>query len=137
MFGVGGRFDLSKARLDAAYTYTRGRTSIGYSFNAAGLGLATSGAPTALQQTTLGLIGDGFSDIAYDLDAIDVSVVVPMTRTTSVRLIARHEIGKVRDWHYDGVASNPAPATNQQVYLDSGPQDYKATLLGILLKVDF
>ena len=51
-----------------------------------------------------------------------------------MRLMVRHETGKVRDWHYDGVTANPMPANNA-LYLDGGPQDYKATMFGILFHV--
>jgi hypothetical protein len=51
-----------------------------------------------------------------------------------MRLLLRYESGKIRDWHYDGVAANPMPANNA-LYLDGGPQDYRTTTFGLLFQV--
>lgn len=133
-FGFGVKHDFGKAKLDVNYNYTRGRTAVAYTYNAAALGLVTSGAPTAAQLTTLALIGSGFPDLVFRQDLVDASVLVPVNKTTAVRLLLRHEVGKFNDWHYDGVAANPTPAANQQTYLDAGPQDYKTTAVGAFVQ---
>jgi len=46
--------------------------------------------------------------------------------------MGRFEVGKIQDWHYDGVAANPTPAANQQTYLDTGPQHYRTYILGVM-----
>lgn len=131
--GLGFRFDFSsKTVLDMNYTYTSNRTSIGYSYNPYALGILTSGAPTAAQLTTLGLIGNGFSDLVLKQNVVDGSVLVPLTRESSMRLLGRFEFGKIQDWHYDGVAANPTPGVNQQTYLDAGPQNYRAYMAGVM-----
>jgi hypothetical protein len=53
-----------------------------------------------------------------------------------MRFVVRYETGKVRDWHYEGIAANPMPANNA-VYLDAGPQDYRATAAGLLFHFRF
>jgi hypothetical protein len=53
----------------------------------------------------------------------------------SVRLQVQHERGQVNDWHYSGVAANPVTASNG-VYLDNGPERYRATLIGVLLRLE-
>jgi hypothetical protein len=131
--GLGFKFDFSnQTALDVNYTYTNNRTQIGYSYNPYALGILTSGAPTAAQLTTLGLIGNGYSDLVLKQNVLDASVLVPFTRVSSVRVIGRIEIGSIQDWHYDGVAANPTPGTNQQTYLDSGPQNYRAYVVGVM-----
>jgi predicted porin len=127
VLGLGVKYDFGKAKLDLNYTYTNGRTGIRYGYNAAALGLT---APQAA------LAGDGFTNLTYAQNVIDASLLVPISKAAAIRLLYRYETGKIRDWHYDGVAANPTPSTNQQVYLDSGPQDYKASLIGVLLKID-
>jgi len=62
------------------------------------------------------------------------NAVVPLYKRLSLRLLYRFEDAKIRDWHYDGVSVNPMPANNT-VYLDGGPQDYHATVVGILLHI--
>lgn len=133
--GLGLKHDLGKARVDANYSYTRGRTALAYSYNAAALGLATSGAPSAAQRAVLDLVGAGMPDLIYEQQVVDASLIVPVNKSMNVRLMLRHEIGKVRDWHYDGVSANPTPAANQQTYLDAGPQDYKANAVGVFLQI--
>lgn len=137
VFGIGVKYDLGKVKLDVGYTYLDGRTSIGYSYNAAALGLATSGAPTAAQLTTLGLIGNGFSDLGFTQNTVDVSLSMRLSKAATMRVMYRWEKASIRDWHYDGVDSNPSPAANMQTYLDGGPKDYKTNTVGLFVKYDF
>ncbi|MBI1887244.1 MAG: MtrB/PioB family outer membrane beta-barrel protein [Nitrosomonadales bacterium] len=131
--GLGFKFDFSNMTvLDVNYTYSSNRTKISYAYNPYALGILTSGAPTAAQLLTLGLIGGGFSDLVLTQNVVDASVLVPFTKQSSVRVLGRFEAGRIRDWHYDGVAANPTPGTNQQTYLDSGPQHYRTYVLGVM-----
>lgn len=123
--GFGFKYDFGRARLDASFTRTLGRTRLGYTYTPAALGLSAAQAALA---------GDGFSDIFFAQNIAMASVVVPISKTFSARLLVRHESGRVRDWHYEGLAQTPMP-TNNSLYLDSGPQDYRATLVGLLLQV--
>lgn len=134
VLGVGLRKDFGKARFDVNYSASRNRTAIAYTYNPAALGLVTSGAPTAAQQTVLALIGNGFPDLVFKQEVIDANLAIPVAKNAAIRLMLRHEVGKFRDWHYDGVAANPAPSTNMQTFLDTGPQDYRATMLGVMLQ---
>jgi len=124
---VGVRRDFGAAKLDAAYTYTSGTTTTSYTYNAAGLGI------TAAQAAA---IGDGFPEARFSQNTIEANLSYPISKTLTARLYARHERGRVRDWHYDGVEANPMPANNT-AYLDKGPEDYRATTVGLFLKVDF
>lgn len=126
VLGIGLKYDFGKARFNADYTLSMGRTGISYSYNAAALGIST----------TQPLIGSGFSDLVFDQHTLDLGLLIPVSKRTAVRLIYRFEKVKIRDWHYDGVAANPMPANNA-VYLDQGPKDYKAQLFGVLAKFDF
>jgi hypothetical protein len=123
--GLGLRYDFGRAKLDASFTRSLGRTQIGYAYNPAALGV------TPTQQA---LAGDGFSDLTFAQNIFSVSVLVPVNKRASLRFLGQYETGVVRDWHYDGVAENPMP-TNNAAYLDAGPQDYSVTLLGVLLLV--
>jgi hypothetical protein len=120
--GFGGKYDFGPVKLDASFTRTLGRTRIGYSYNPAALGL------TAVQA---GLAGNGLSDMTFAQNVFNASMLTPITKDVLLRFMVRHESGKIRDWHYDGVATNPMPANNA-AYLDAGPQDYRTTLVGIM-----
>ena len=123
--GVGVKYDFGRAKLDASFTRTLGRTRLGYTYSPTALGL------TPVQAA---LAGDGFSDITFAQNVASASLMVPIDKRFSVRLLVRHESGRIRDWHYEGVAEAPMP-TNNSLYLDAGPQDYRTTLFGALLQV--
>ena len=125
VIGVGVKYDFRVARLDANFTRALGRTQIGYSYNPAALGM------TAVQTA---LAGNGLSDLTLAQYVLNASLVIPINKDVSLNLLGRFESGKIRDWHYDGVAANPMPANNA-VYLDAGPQDYRAKLFGVLMRV--
>ena len=125
VLGVGFKYDLGKAKLEGDFSRTLGRTQIGYTYNPAALGMS------ALQTA---LAGSGFTDLTFAQTVFNASVLVPLKKDLSLRVLVRYETGRIRDWHYDGVAANPMPATNA-AYLDAGPQDYRNTLVGILFQV--
>jgi hypothetical protein len=95
------------------------------------------GAGIVIPPATRGLVDAGFSRLRFTQNILEAGLVMPIRKQLSIRMLLRHEQGKIRDWHYDGVAANPVPGTNQQVYLDAGPTDYRATLLGAFVKFDF
>lgn len=135
--GLGLRQEFGRWRFEAHYGYVSGRTSTAYTYNAAALGLVTSGAPTEAQLAALALIGSGLPDLRYRQHAVDLNLVVTHTPKVYSRWLLRHEITRIADWHYDGVAENPTPSNNQQTYLDTGPQSYRATMFGVMLGVMF
>jgi hypothetical protein len=127
IFGFGARYDAGPVKLEASFNRIVGRTRIAYAYNAAALGLAP---------TQAALAGDGLTDLSFAQNVLDASAWMPVNERLVMRLVVRHESGKVRDWHYDGVATNPMPANNA-VYLDAGPQDYRATAAGLLFHFRF
>jgi hypothetical protein len=124
VFGLSGRYDFGRALFDLSYTYSHGRTEIGYDY----------GSGLDLTPAQIALIGNGFSDITFTQNIVESSLLVPINKTFAVRLFYRFENGKIRDWHYDGVAENPVPGTGS-VYLDSGPQDYRTNVFGVFLRM--
>jgi len=127
-FGVGGRYDFGKVRVELDYTYVTGVTKIGYSYNAAGLGITNP--------DQIALIGSGMPDLNATQHFLDLNLIVPVNKSVAVRALYRYEAGTIDDWHYDGVFENPVPANNA-VYLDSGPQDYHTSVVGLFLQVSF
>lgn len=125
VLGLGLSRSFGKVRFDLSYTYAAGRSEADYVY---GSGLATVNAALA---------GSGFSTLKFAQNILEANLLVPLARQLALRLLLRHEDGRIRDWHYDGVAANPVPGTNQQTYLDAGPKDYRAVLLGAFLRLDF
>ena len=124
---IGVRRDFKSAKLDAAYTYTNGRTTTSYTYNANGLAL------TAAQ---VALIGSGLPDARFIQNTVEANLTYPINKTMAARLYYRYERGRISDWHYDGVAENPVPAANA-AYLDTGPTNYSASTVGIFVRIDF
>lgn len=124
--GIGGRHDFGRVRLDATYTWTSSRSTLDYTYNAAALAMTPAAAA---------LVGGGFPAMTLRQQVLDANLLMPVNRNVTLRLLLRHERGRISDWHYDGVAANPTPAANQQTYLDSGPQDYRVNALGAFVQV--
>ena len=124
---LGAHYQFPKARFETNYTYARGVTAIKYAYNAAALGITPA---------QVALIGEGFPDLLYVRNTVESNLLLPISAKLSARLMVRYETGKVRDWHYDGIAANPTPNNNQQTFLDSGPQGYKATVVGLFVRLD-
>lgn len=123
--GFGVRYDFTKALVDLNYTYSNGRTKISYQY---GDGILLTPVQTALA-------GNGFSDLTFLQNVLEASLLVPINKTIAARFYYRFENGKIDDWHYDGVAQNPVPASGA-VYLDSGPQDYRVNIFGMFVRVN-
>ena len=134
---LGVRKEFKQFTADASYSRTRGRTALSYTYNPQAMGTVTSGATTAAQATTLALIGAGFPDLTFEQDVAEVNLLVPVKRDVSLRLLMRREVGKFKDFHYDGVAAAPTPQSNQMTFLDTGPQDYRSLTLGLMLQMQW
>jgi hypothetical protein len=125
MLGLGIKYDFGKVKLDASFTRMLGRTHTGYKYNPAALGMS------ALQAA---LAGGGLSDLTFSQNILTGSLMLPVDRNVTLRLLVRHETGKIRDWHYDGVTGNPMPANNT-LFLDGGPVDYRDRVVALFLQV--
>ncbi|MBX3590592.1 MAG: MtrB/PioB family outer membrane beta-barrel protein [Burkholderiaceae bacterium] len=123
--GVGVSMNFGKARLDASYTRVNGRTTMDPQY---GVGI-----PAAIQsQTTAAL-----SSLRFAQNILETSLVVPIDRRLSVRLLLRYEDGRIRDLEYDSAGAGAAAGSTQHTSLDAGPQDYRAALLGAFVRLDF
>ena len=125
VLGVGLKYDFGRVQLDASFTRMAGRTRIAYAYNAAALGLSSA---------QVALIGEALPDIVFTQNVLSATLLVPINRNVLLHLLLRHESGRIRDWHYDGLAEDPMPAANA-AYLDAGPADYRATLVGVFFQV--
>ncbi len=123
--GFGFAHDFGRFRFDMNYTFAKAKTRIDYQYGAGIPGVDPV------------LTGTGYPDLTFRQNILEANVLVPLSKQLTLRLLLRHEDGKIRDWHYDGVDVNPVPAANQQTYLDAGPQDYSAVLVGAFVKFDF
>lgn len=148
-FGLTGRYDAGFARFELDGTYIKGTTKVGYNWDTsqvAPTGAVTGGSPAVVAgqlysptSLFLGLAGDGQQQ-DYNQTIVNFNVLVPITKKVAIRGLYRYEQGSIDDFHYNGVAANPVPASPygaQAVYLDSGPQDYHTNTVGLLVQVTF
>jgi hypothetical protein len=78
-------------------------------------------------------------DLRTTQHIFEANLLVPINKTFSTRFMLRHEVGRISDWHYLGfdttpvaantAAANPLPTAT---VLDAGPQDYKASMIGVM-----
>jgi len=127
VFGAGLKQELGKVSLNVDYTYSIGRSGIGYNYT-------DGGAASAV------LAGSGMPDLALDIDYLDASLRYPLTDRLAVRLFYRHQKEHIRDWHYQNldaipVVGNPA-ALPTAVVLDSGPHDFKVGWYGVMMQIE-
>ena len=117
--GLGLRYDLGKARLDVRYTYANARTPIRYE-------AASSGA------SSLPFEDGAFPDLMFRQHFAEANLTLPFSARLSARLHYRYENTRVADWHYEGLAGNLLQG--QWLYLDAGPQGYRANVFGLYLQ---
>lgn len=129
--GFGLNYDFGKVKWDLNYTWSKGRTEIDEKY------MDPTGAGVGLTAITKPLADRGFSTLSFVQHAIEANLLIPLNKVTSLRLLYRYERGKIDDWHYDGIDTNPVPAAGAQVMLDAGPENYSASLIGIMLRSEF
>lgn len=122
--GAGLRAEVRRIVVDVDYTFSRGVTSIRYA----------RGAGLLLTPIEAELAGNGWPDLKFRRNALSASALVPLSPRVSTRVLLRLENGRVDDWHYAGVDVNPVPAPNA-VYLDAGPDRYRASFVGIFARL--
>ncbi|MDD5247674.1 MAG: MtrB/PioB family outer membrane beta-barrel protein [Rhodocyclaceae bacterium] len=123
--GLGLTHEFGSMTLSANYSYSRGITHIVHAYGAISL--------TAAQQTAEAQYGD-YPDITLVQNTLDLNLLVPIDKRTTVRLLYRFDGIKVRDWHYDYynnmTITTFAPA-------DYGPQNYHANIIGAFIQYKF
>lgn len=120
VIGFGLTHDFGKVKFGANYTYSKGVTAIARAFGATAL--------TAANKTVEATYG-AWPDIVTTQNALDLNVLVPVNKKTSVRFLYRYESMALSDWHYD-----PLPTmTTNFVAADFGPQKYSTRLVGVFL----
>ncbi len=131
VFGLGLKQDFGRVGLDINYVHLESRSELGYTYTPGGA-VSVANAPFA---------GNGMPDMVFYQNVFDMSLLIPVSDQATVRLLYRHEYGKVRDWHYQGIEGTPvvvAPpgtAVPTAIILDGGPEDYDTNMFGILLQL--
>ena len=139
---IGIKQAIGKNTLDVNVGRYLGRTKVSYAYNPVNPSVggtpatATTAAIPASPESLAG-VGDGFPDLVTNTTTLSASFVMPVNPKFSVRLSVYHEVGRIRDWHYQGLEQNLLLA-NGTTYvvnlLDGGPRDYRTTAVGVLFQ---
>ncbi len=129
VLGVGLKQDIGKASLNIDYTYSLGRTKIGYAYTVGG----------AISAPNVVFAGSGMPDQTVDINYLDASLRYPLSARVSARLVYRYQHEAIRDWHYQNLDTNPVVGTPAAlptaVILDGGPRDYNANWFGVMIQI--
>jgi hypothetical protein len=116
---------IGNARVDLGWNYLQSRGITSYSY-------ASSGALT-YPTITAAEAGNQFPAMTYKVSSLTLNVTIPVSHTTSLRIFDYFERGRISDWHYNGFDSTLV--YGDRVYVDAGPQNYNANVLGVFLSV--
>lgn len=122
-FGLGVKQMIRDVLVDMNYTYSLGRTEISYS------------TPANMAAAQAALAGSGFEDLKTSQHTLELNMLKPLSKSVLVRLLYRHERGKIDDWHYNGLGGVIPIGTGAGVFMDGGAQGYRINMLGVLLNV--
>ena len=127
VFGFGLQRDIGSMKFGLDYTYSSSATKIGYQFGSTALA-NPNGALAAIA-------GSALPNMTYVQQTLNFNLLIPIDKKMSIRLFDRFEIGKVKDWHYDGVITGAvANYDSGTLLLDAGPQSYRANVIGVFIQ---
>ena len=75
----------------------------------------------------------GFTPMLHKVNTFTVSWTIPIHRRAGLRLFNTYEMGRLADWHYQGL--DQGLVVGNRVYLDSGPGNYDVNMTGLMLEV--
>ncbi len=130
VLGLGFQSELGQTRFGVDYTYSNSSTNISYAFGDTALSnVAATQAAAAL------LAGSALPNMTFVQHTLNFNLLIPINKKLSVRLFDRVEVGRVVDWHYDGViAGAVANYDSGTLLLDAGPQNYHTNVIGLLVQ---
>jgi hypothetical protein len=130
VLGLGFQSSIGTVRFGVDYTYASSATNISYTYGSTALSnVAATQAAAAL------IAGSALPSMTFVQQTLNFNVLIPVNKRTSVRLYDRVELGGVTDWHYDGVVKNAvANYDSGTLLLDSGPQNYRANVIGVFIQ---
>ena len=129
VLGAGFSYDFGPVRLESRYSYAWSKTRQSYAYLDAAA--ATVGSGTNETQSAA-VAGNAFSDMTFQIQTLENSVVRALDKNTAVRLFHRWEQRRTADWHYTGLDGNTL--IGQKLYLGATPQDYNVNVLGVFVQ---
>jgi hypothetical protein len=112
------------ATLDLSWNYIYSRGLLDYT-------AASEGA--LVPPPNFATIGTGFPPMTYRVSSVSLGTTMQLNKRVSVRVFDTYEIGRIADWHYDGL--NQGLVVGNNLYTDGGPQSYSENLIGATVSV--
>ena len=93
-------------------------------------------------------VGNSADDMTTNIKTLEVNFFVPVSKQLSARFMFQQERGTISDYHYEGLnpanlvmwgaqGAGGAPISPTGVLMDTGPQDYRVTVFGIMALYKF
>ncbi len=130
VLGLGYQGDFGQIRFGIDYTVSSSATNISYAYGSTALSnVAGTQAAAAL------LAGNALPSMTFVQQTLNFNLLMPINKKLSMRLFDRYENGRVVDWHYDRVITGAvANYDSGSLLLDSGPQNYRNNVIGLLFQ---
>ena len=130
VLGFGYQRSVGSVRLGFDYSYSASTSNVSYAYGGTALSnVAANQAAMAL------LAGSALPSMTYVQHTLSINVLIPIDKRLSVRLFDRFELGKVKDWHYDDVMiGTMSNYDGNTLLLDTGPQKYRANIIGVFVQ---
>lgn len=116
VLGIGLSKEFGGMLFGANYTYSKGKTTFGHAYK---VNVAGTTGVTAAQAAT------EFPDIIDERNTLDLSLLIPVSKEVSTRLMYRYETFRVDDWHYYSTAAYGLA--------DRGPIGFNVNTIGVLV----
>lgn len=129
---IGATFqnDFGSYRLIVDYSFSSSRTSTTNTFGSTAIS-ATGATQTAAATV---IAANAMPDMTFRQQNLNVNLLVPMDKNTTIRLYDSFAVGRVADWHYDNVIHNAVAAYDSgTLMLDSGAMNYHVNTVGVFL----
>ncbi len=126
VLGFGLSREFGNMLFSANYSYSKGVTSITHAYGPTAL--------TTANAATEALYGD-YPNMETTQNALDLNLLVPLAKKTSMRLMYRYEDNTINDWHYN-VLTLPNLASPLAA-ADYGAQSYSTRIFGLFLQHGF
>jgi hypothetical protein len=133
---IGATFqnDFGTARLIVDYSFSTSKTSTTNTYGSTALNATASGTATSQATQAAIIAANAMPDMTFKQHDLNLSLLVPVSKKTTVRISDSYTVGHVTDWHYDGVIHNAAAAFDSGTILqDGGAQNFHANMVGVFL----
>jgi hypothetical protein len=132
--GLSALHRFRRVSVDLSWNYIYARGNLDYTAASPdSLGANFSPVPADVLFATM---GSGMPPTTYRVSSVTLGTTIRINERLWLRLFDNFEIGRIYDWHYEGLDNSLVVPNQNTVYVDGGPQSYRENLVGLLLQVN-